>query len=360
MAEDQDKTEQPTERKRSKALEKGDVARSKDLTSSVSLFFSILMFAILMPNFIRITLDFQKKYFSRVAEIDITPSSVNHIARDFALVFLKLVGPVVLLVIIVVLVMEMYQGKGFHFISENVRIKWEKVMVFGEFTKGLKKILVSPQALMELAKSIVKVTAIGYIAYLIIRSEIPMVMELPKTTIANIMTVMGRLFLKLSLYITLFLFVLAVADFMWQKFQHLKRLKMTKQDVKEEFKQTEGDPLIKGRQRKLQYQQAMRRMMAEVPHADVVITNPTHYAVALKYEYKVMKSPQLVAKGKDLIAERIKALANENNVPVVENPPVARAVFASVEVNEYIPADLFRPIAEILAYIYKLKGKRIL
>jgi len=134
---------------------------------------------------------------------------------------------------------------------------------------------------------------------------------------------------------------------------------MSKQDKKDEYKQTEGDPKVKGKQKQIQFQWAMQRMMSEVPQADVVITNPTHYAVVIKYEFKKMQSPKLLAKGKNLIAENIKEVARKNNVPIVENPPVARAVFAGVEIGQFIPEELFKPVAEILAYIYKLKGKRL-
>lgn len=359
MAEKDEKTEQPTDRRKGKAEEKGDIARSKDLTAAVSLFLTVLMFAVFMSYFSRILVDFSKKYFSRVGEIDITMYSIYYIGKDFFSNFLLVVAPIFLLLIIVAFVMEMLQGQGFRIVTENLKIKWEKVFFLGEIPNGLKKILMSPEAMGELVKSIVKVFIIFGIAYTVIRAQLPAIMELPFTSLEHILEIMGKVFLKLSLYIILFLLVLGVVDYLWQRYRYIKKLKMSKEDIKDEFKQTEGDPKIKSRQRKIQFQWAMRRMMAEVPEADVVITNPSHYAVALQYEYKKMKSPKLLAKGKDLIAQKIKEIAKEHDIPVVENPPVARAVFASVEIGDFIPAELFKPIAEILAYIYKLKGKRL-
>jgi flagellar biosynthetic protein FlhB len=264
-----------------------------------------------------------------------------------------------MLLIIVAFMVEVVQNGGIKIISENLRVKWEKFFVFAEIPRGLKKILGSAEALFELFKSLVKVVAIGFIAYISIAGDIPALLQLPGMPVGDILNKMGLVLLKLTFAVTLFLLVLAVLDYLWQRFRYKKKLKMSKQDIKDEFKQTEGDPQIKSRQRQIQFRWALRRMMAEVPEADVVITNPTHYAAALKYEYKKMQSPKLVAKGKDLIAERIKQVAREHDVPIVENPPVARAVYASVDIGEFIPRELFKPIAEILAYIYKLKGKKV-
>lgn len=360
MAADKDeKTEQPTERRKQDAKKKGDIPRSKDMSSSVGLFLTLLFFAIFMPYFGKIALDFWKRYFSRVGEIQISATSAVWLGKDFFYTFLLMVVPLFILLVASALMMEIIQGGGINIVSENLRIKWEKVFFFGEIPKGLKKIMLSVEALFELFKSIVKVLCIGAIAFIAIRAEVPDLLTLPNTSVQHIMDTMGKVFLKLALYIVIFMLVLAVLDYLWQKHRNTEKLKMSKNDIKDEFKQAEGDPQVKSQQRKIQFQWAMRRMMAEVPHADVVITNPTHYAVALKYEYKKMKSPQLVAKGRDLIALRIKEVAREHKVPIVENPPVARAVYASVEINDFVPADLFKPIAEILAYIYKLKGKKV-
>lgn len=360
MATDKEsKTEDPTQRRLTDAEKKGDVPRSKDLTATATLFFSLLLFALFMPYFGKTTVLFWRKYFSQAGEAAITPLTIQKYGKDFFGIYLELMIPVFLTLIVVAVMMELLQSGTFRIVTENLRIKWEKVWIFPELPKGLKKILVSAEALFELAKSLVKVSIIGFIAFFTIRAEIPAILQLPATSLENILHVMGLVFLKLTFYIVLFLLAVSLLDYLWQRYRYKEKLKMSKQDVKDEFKQAEGDPKVKSKQRQIQFQWAMRRMMAEVPEADVVITNPTHFAVALKYELKKMHSPQLVAKGKDLVAERMKEVAKENDVPIVENPPVARAVFASVEIGEFIPEKLFKPVAEILAYIYKLKGRKV-
>ena len=353
------KTEEPTDRRLSEAEKKGDLPRSREMVASIGLLFTILFFAIFMPYFGNVLVIFMRKYLSGAGEWTLSETTAPGYGRDMFGAFIQLVLPLFVLLIAVALMMEVIQGKGIKIISENIRVKWEKFAVMSEFIKGIKKVVFSAESLFELAKSIVKVIAIGLIAYFSIRGDIPVLLQLPRLSLGEIINRMGMVLLKLTLVITLFLLSLSVLDYLWQKHRYRQKLRMSKQDIKDEFKQTEGDPLIKSKQRQIQFRWALRRMMAEVPEADVVITNPTHYAVALKYEIKKMQSPKLVAKGKDLIAERIKQVAKENDVPIVENPPVARAVFDAVEIGEFIPHKLFKPIAEILAYIYKLKGKKV-
>ncbi|MCP5105435.1 MAG: flagellar biosynthesis protein FlhB [bacterium] len=354
-----EKTEDPTERRKQDAEKKGDIPRSKDLAATMGLFSTIIFFSLFMPVFAKTAVQFWKQYFSRAAEIEINQASLVYLGKDSFATFLKLVVPLFLLLVVVAVLVEIVQAGGLKIIPENLRIKWDKVNFLAKIPEGLKKVIMSVEALTELIKSILKVIVIGAIAFFTLRPEITGLLELPHTSVVNIMMVMGRIFLKLSFYIVLFMIVLSVLDYLWQRHRYIDKLKMSKQDVKDEHKQAEGDPKVKGRQKRIQYQWAMRRMMAEVPEADVVITNPSHYAVALKYDFQKMKSPKLLAKGKELIAQKIKEVAKKNNVPIVENPPVARAVYTSVEVNDYIPSELFKPIAEILAYIYKLKGKKV-
>jgi flagellar biosynthesis protein FlhB len=359
MATDKEsKTEQPTDRRKEDAEKKGDIPRSKDLSATVALFSTLIFFTLFMPTFSKVTINFWKKYFSLAGDVNLTTSYAFSVGRDFFDTYLVLVVPLFILLLVVAIGIEIAQSGGLKIIPDNFKIKWEKVFFITEIPKGIKKVMISVQALFELFKAIVKVIFIFGIAYYTLIGEIPIMMSLPSKSLTDILDYMGKIFIKLSFNIIIFMVILSVLDYLWQKQQYIKKLKMSKQDVKDEFKQMEGDPKVKGKQKQIQFQRAMQRMMSEVPQADVVITNPTHFAVALKYEFKKMHSPKLLAKGQDLIAQKMKEVAKQHNVPVVENPPVARAVFAGVDIGQFIPEELFKPVAEILAYIYKLKGKK--
>ncbi len=355
MSEKDRKTEKPTQWRLQKAKDKGDVPRSRELGSSVSLLLSVLLFAMFMSYSGNIIIKFMKSYFNIITDWEIDINRIGDIYNDSFIIYIKLLLPLFLVLIFAAFIVNILQGGGFKINTENLKFNFSKFNII----KGLKKIMFSVETIAELIKSILKVVIIGGIAYITVHPYLTDLINLPQTTIANILHVMGKIFFSLVFNIVIFLLILSILDYIWAKYRYMQRMKMTKDEVKDEYKQREGDPKIKSKQRGIQYQKAIQRMMAEVPKADVVITNPDHYAVALKYEYKKMKSPKLVAKGKNLVAERIKKVAKENNVPVVENPPLARGLFFNVEVNEFIPSEFFKPVAEVLAYIYKLKGKGI-
>jgi flagellar biosynthetic protein FlhB len=221
---------------------------------------------------------------------------------------------------------------------------------------GVKNLL-KPAKIVDLAKNVLKVIAVGWVAYLAIRGrfgELPYLSDLPPRTYLVYLLELGFDILK---YVLLVYVVIALLDYALQRRQHQEGIKMSKQDVRDEFKDTEGDPLIKSRIRSLQREMARRRMMAEVPTSDVVITNPTHFAVALRYDQSAMDAPRVTAKGTDLVAEKIVALAQEHGVPLYEAPPVARALFRQTEVGDPIPVDLFHAVAEILAQVYRIAGE---
>jgi flagellar biosynthetic protein FlhB len=219
---------------------------------------------------------------------------------------------------------------------------------------GLKKLL-SLRSLVELAKSILKLVIIFGIAYLVLNRYLDQIPGLMQLSIGSILGFIGHVSFQMCLYTCMVLFLLAVLDFAYTKWQHHQDLKMTKQEVKDEYQQREGDPSVKARIRSIQREMARRRMMEAVPDATVVITNPTHLAIALKYE-EGMPAPQVVAKGAGFVAQKIKSIAAENDIPLVENKALARTVFQSTEINDYIPANLYRAVAEVLAYVYRLKG----
>jgi flagellar biosynthetic protein FlhB len=222
--------------------------------------------------------------------------------------------------------------------------------------KGFKRIF-SGRNLVEFVKSLFKVAAIGLVIFLVLKSRMSEYAGLAALDLMAVMDYLRDQVIAMILIVVIMVFVLAAADWFYQRWAFTQQMKMTKQEIKDEHKQTEGDPMIKGRLRALRMQRARQRMMQSVPKASVVVTNPTHYAVALQYDQDSMEAPILVAKGVDLIAKRIRDLATENEVPIVENPPLARALYASVELDEEIPPEHYKTVAEIIGYVMKLKGE---
>ncbi|MDX1778625.1 MAG: EscU/YscU/HrcU family type III secretion system export apparatus switch protein, partial [Thermodesulfobacteriota bacterium] len=217
----------------------------------------------------------------------------------------------------------------------------------------------SKQALVELIKSIFKVIIVGCVTYFTVKGELEEIVPLMDKEIWSVMSYIGSVCFKILLRTSWVLIVLAIVDYVFQKWDFKQEAKMTKQEVKDEFKQREGDPLIKSRVRQAQREMAKKRMMEAVPKADVVITNPVHLAIALEYNTQNMSAPQLTAKGSRLVAERIKAIAQEHNIPIVENKPLAQALFKGVEIGQEIPTVFYKAVAEVLSYVYRLKNKRI-
>ncbi|MBT8330766.1 MAG: flagellar biosynthesis protein FlhB [Deltaproteobacteria bacterium] len=220
---------------------------------------------------------------------------------------------------------------------------------------GLKK-LVSSKSLVELVKSIFKIVIVGSVAFGVVKKEMTKFPALIQQEVSDILLFIASVAFEIFFYVCLILIILAALDYIYQRWRHEENLKMTKQEVKDERKQSEGDPKIKARIRKVQMEMAARRMMEAVPDADVVITNPVHLAIALKFDSAEMIAPTVVAKGAGPVAQKIKEIARENEVPIVEDKPLAQALHKMVEIGEFIPAELYRAVAEVLAYVYRLKG----
>jgi flagellar biosynthetic protein FlhB len=263
-------------------------------------------------------------------------------------------APIAITLVIVSIVVNVVQGGGLVFSSEAMAPKLSKL----DPISGVKK-FVSKTALVDLLKSIFKVIILGYVGYITIKEEfgnIPLLVDMAGW---QAMTYMGGVVFKILIRTSWILIVLSVMDYFFKVYEHEENLKMTKEEVKEETKQSEGDPHVKSRIRSLQMDMARRRMMTEVPDADVVITNPTTFAVALKYDRDRASAPLVVAKGAGLIAERIKCIAKENKVPIVENKPLARTLYRLVNIGKEVPVELYHAVAEVLAYVFQLKGKRV-
>ncbi|WP_433615731.1 flagellar biosynthesis protein FlhB [Paenibacillus cellulositrophicus] len=346
-----EKTEKATPKKRQDTRKKGQVAKSQDLTGAVVLlasFFSLLMFG---SSFKERLVGLFKDIFLNRLTMDLSINNVMSLAVEYGIDILLLLAPVFLTVVVMALAANLMQV-GFMLTGESLKPKFSKL----DPIKGFKNIF-SVRSLVEFAKSILKLVIIGFLVYQTLRGAIADIGKLSEVNIENTFHFVASLTMTLGLKIGAALFVMAALDFLYQKYEFEKSIRMSKQDIKDEYKKMEGDPLIKGKIRERQRRMAMQRMMQEVPKADVVITNPTHFAVALKYEGSNMEAPQIVAKGQDFVALRIKEIAKENGVITMENKPLARALFQRAEIGDSIPADLFQAVAEVLAYVYKLKGK---
>ena len=240
---------------------------------------------------------------------------------------------------------------GFQINTEAMTLKLIKLNPIS----GMQR-LASLKSLVELAKSMIKILFIGSIAYLLVKSDLQEFPSLIQQEVGQILVFIARISLKISFFVCLAMIILAVLDYIYQRWQYEQDLKMTKQEVKDEHRQTYGDPKVKARIRGVQMEMARRRMMEAVPEADVVITNPTRLAIAMKFDAREMIAPRVLAKGSGHIAQRIREIALENKIPIVEEKPLAQALFKMVEIGDYIPAELYRAVAEVLAYVYRLKG----
>lgn len=246
-----------------------------------------------------------------------------------------------------------YCQVGFIFSGESLKPDLNKINPI----EGFKK-LFSLKSLVELIKSLFKVGVIGFIAYVTVKGEFANITLLTAMTPGNILLYIWKITFKIVFRSTLALLIMSILDYVYQRYDWRKGLMMTKEEVKEEMKQMEGDPKVKAKIRSVQQQMARKRMMSQVPQADVVITNPTHLAIALRYETEEMQAPKVIAKGAGFIAEKIKKIAQEHDIPLVEDKPLARIIYKTIEVGESIPPHLFQAVAEILAYVYKLKPKK--
>lgn len=350
---DQEKTEQATPKRLQEMREKGQVAKSREVPSAAILIGSLLIFYFLGSAMIKDIMELMEWTFANSARFELQSGNFNWMLLELFRRGLKIVAPLFVALMAVGLLSNIAQV-GFLFSTKAIAPKFSKL----DPLKGFGR-MVSKQALVELIKSLFKIAVVGCVTYFTVKDELDQIIPLMDKEIWSIMTYIGNVCFKILLRTCWVLIVLAVIDYVFQKWDYMQEAKMTKQEVKDEFKQREGDPLIKSRVRQAQREMAKRRMMEAVPKADVVITNPTHLAIALEYNTQNMSAPQLTAKGSRLMAERIKAIAQENNIPIVENKPLARALFKGVEIGQEIPTVFYKAVAEVLSYVYQLKNKRI-
>jgi len=266
-----------------------------------------------------------------------------------------LLAPLILTIIATAVVSKLIQDNGrFEFQPSRMKISFNKLNPMSGFGRIFNK-----DSLVEMLKSLLKLLVVAWIAYGVIRDEMQNITFLAEADIQTIFNFIGHIAFKIVIHTCGVLIVLGLLDMLYVKWQYIEKLKMTKQEVKDEHKESEGNPEVKGKIKKMQFQMARRRMIKIIPLADVVITNPTHYAVALKYDRQKMAAPIVLAKGVDVMAEAIKKIAREHSITLVENRFLARELYAQVKENEPVPEALYAAVAEVLAYVYKLKGRGV-
>jgi flagellar biosynthesis protein FlhB len=353
MAEDsfQEKTEQATPRKLQKSREEGQVVKSIEIQSVLVLLSGLLalygfgffyykeLLSVMRHSFI----------FHHIPEMNL--SQCVTLIQKFGFRALIILSPIFTAVFIMALLSGFVQV-GFVIALKAIEPSWSKMSMI----KGFER-LFSSKSFFEAFKSIFKLTVIGLISWYIVKGETSKIKMLYSTNIDHILLYTLRVAFKIFFWVIIVMIFLALLDYLFQRWQFMNQMKMTKQEVKEESKQSEGDPQVKSRIKTLQYQAARKRMMQEVPKSDVVVTNPTHLAIAIQYDASKMNVPKVVAKGAGLIAERIKTVAYEHDVPVVENKELAQNLYKLIDIGDEIPAQFFQAVAELLAYVYKLKGK---
>jgi len=345
-----EKTEQPTPKKRQELREKGEVAKSKELPALAVLLAALItlsLFGSFMYNHIQIIM---KSAFSFPNIHNFNIPEFLKFAQNIIGRFIILLSPLFAAIFITAILSNIMQV-GFMLSGETIIPKLSKI----DPIKGFGR-LFSKQSFMELIKSLLKLTIVGGIAFLAIKGEMKNFVLLGDMEVNSIFVYILKIFFKIFIRCSLAMIVLVIIDYAFQKWEFENRIKMTKQEVKEEFKKSEGDPLIKSRIKSIQMEMARKRMMQDVPEADVVITNPTHLAVALKYDGTSMTAPKVIAKGSRKISEKIKDVASKHGIPVLENKELARNLYSLVDVGQEIPPALYQIVAELLAYIYKLKS----
>ncbi len=348
----QEKTEEATQQRRDDFRKQGQVAQTRELASAFALFgFALLIYfmgRMFVEQFFEIYNHlYNKQFLATVASGNIFPA----LSFAFKQIFL-ITLPVYILLFVLGLASSVFQI-GFLFTNETLTPNLKKINPL----EGIKRMF-SVKSLVEGIKAVFKFTLVGAVIYFVLRGEVDVIPRLIYSETLQVLYYIGSLAVKTMLSIASLMLVLAGIDYIFQRFDMEKQMRMTKQEVKEEVKSREGDPLIKARIRKIQKEMANKRMMNDVPKADVIITNPTHLAIALKYQPEKFAAPVILAKGADQVAKRIREIAAEHDIPIVENKPLARTIFKSLEVGQVIPRELFAAVAEVLAYVFRLRRKK--
>ena len=346
-----ERTEAPSAKRRQDFRDKGQVAQSKEVQTAALFTITLVFWFFYLPRFLHGFTDFIAAIWQSSCQFVITPASIVKLTafslKDLAFLLFPL-----FLTVLVVGFLSSFLQFGWLLTGKPLIPDFSKL----DPIKGMGR-LFSKRSLVELIKSLTKVVLIGWIAYSTVINNLPEALLLIDTTVITTLTFMGKTAGLILAKVCGLLILIAFLDFLFVQWEMEQKMKMTKQELKEEFKESEGDPHIKAQIRAIQQEMARKRMMAEVPKADVIITNPTHISVAIRYDATEMDAPTIIAKGADLMAMKIREIARDHDVPIVENPPVARLLH-KLDVGATIPEILFKVVAEILAHVYSLKGKK--
>ncbi len=352
-----EKTEPATHKKLADARNEGQVARSKELGNSFMLLF-LFVFLKFGMSYIGTRLLELIGYFFNLFDVvtviwdgQIVSNTYGQVLNDGIIKLIIIVAPLFLCAIIIAVVAEIIQVK-WKISTKPLMPKFSKLNPLN----GLKRIF-SLNSVVELVKAILKIGLISYVVYLTFQNSWSTLLVLYEVNLRTAIAMIGQITIDLGIKISIIYFFVAIADYIYQRWKFSRDMRMTKKEIRDEMKNSEGDPQIKAKIRQRMREVSRRRMMQDLPSADVVITNPTHFAVALKYDAKVSDAPYVIAKGQDYLAQRIKEVAKDNKIEIVENKPLARSLYASCEVGEVIPQELYQAVADVLAYVYGLQGK---
>lgn len=355
-AEDEGRTEEPTEYKKRRARDEGKVVKTQELPSALVLLFGFFLIFIISKSIFKNMLQMMEYFLNLIPDVVNSGENVIFLLKPVLPILFKIIAPILGIVFIAALIGNVIQV-GFRFSTKPIQPDLSKINP--NPIRFFTKVLFSKQTVMNLGKSVFKIATISIVAFFLVRKDIYGIMRTIDMGVLQAMSLCFSIAFRLVMVVSGILLILSIPDYFFQRQQHIESLKMTRQELKEERKLLEGDPLLRARMRERQRDYARRRMMQEVPEADVVITNPAHYAIALKYEPLKMGAPVCVAKGQELIAQRIKQIAEENDILIIENKPLARELFKRVEIGDEIPDDLFTAVAEVIAFVYKLKKKGV-
>ncbi|MBU0701812.1 flagellar biosynthesis protein FlhB [bacterium] len=353
-AEDEGRTEDPTPRKRQQAREKGQVVKSMELTSASITLITCLAMSMLGYYMFTMMMGYSAYCFSHVHEVEFSPDNISRLFPVIIIAFFKITLPIMLIAAVVAVAVEALQV-GIYFAPKALRFDFSKMRF--NISKVWQRLIPSRIALIEYGKTFLKIAVIVCISYAIIHKEFSQLLNLLDVGLMEGLTFIAGLTFKIIIYVAIFLIIISLFDYLHQRHEYKQGLMMTKHELKDEWRQLEGDPSVKRKIRQRQRETAAKRMMAEIAKANVIITNPTHLAIAIKYDSDYMVAPTVVAKGKGLMAQRIIDIAKENDVPIVENKPLAAALFETVDIGSEITPQFYQTVAEILAFVYRLKQK---